>query len=191
MKIFKVIVMMLMLTFTIKSFAKELPGNSLYQINSKWTTQDGKEVELKDFRGKPTILSMVYLTCKYICPTVISEVQSIEEKLGKNKNGVQIVLISFDPERDKPATMKEYAHHRKLDLQRWTLMTNQNESKIRELAVATGFKYQKDEKGEFTHSYMIFALDEDGVVKAQIEGASQDSKTFIEVIQRMNLSVKR
>lgn len=191
MKIFKVIVMMLMLTFTIRSFAKELPGNSLYQINSKWTTQDGKEVELKDFRGKPTILSMVYLTCKYICPTVISEVQSIEEKLGKNKSGVQIVLISFDPERDKPATMKEYARHRKLDLQRWTLMTNQNESKIRELAVATGFKYQKDEKGEFTHSYMIFALDEDGVVKAQIEGSSQDSKAFIEVIQKMNLSVKR
>lgn len=185
MKIFKYMLMVLVLIFTIQAMAKDLTGHSIYQIGSKWITQDGKEVELKDFQGKPTILSMVYLTCKYICPTVISEVQSIEEKLGKNKNDVQIVLVSFDPERDKPATMKEYASHRKLDLQRWTLMTNQNESKIRELAVATGFKYQKDEKGEFTHSYMILALDRDGVVIERLDGANLDHQPMINALNTM------
>lgn len=166
-------------------WAGPLPGDSLYQVGSKWLTQDGTEMELKDLRGKPTILSMVYLSCKYICPAVISEVQSIEKDLGKSKSDVQIVLLSFDPERDTTEVLKSYATDRKLDLLRWKLITNKNESKIREVAVATNFKYMKDEKGEFTHSYMILLLDQEGVIKSRLEGANLDHQPMIEVIKEL------
>ncbi len=163
----------------------DLPGDSLYQIDSKWVTQDGSDIELKNLRGKPTIVSMVYLSCKYICPAVISEVQSIENELGKRKNDIQIVLLSFDPNRDTPDVLKSYAAERKLDLSRWKLITNKNESKIREFAVATNFKYMKDEKGEFTHSYMILLLDQDGVVKSRLDGANLDHKSIIGEIKKL------
>lgn len=178
---------MSVIIFSVPVYAVDLPGDSIYQIGSKWIDQDGKEFELKDLRGKPTILSMVYLSCKYICPTIISEIQAIESKLNKkSRENIQIVLISFDPERDNSTALKSAATDRKLNLSRWRLATNKNESKIRELAVATNFKYMKDEKGEFTHSYMILLLDKDGVIKSRLDGANLDHKPMIQAIEEMS-----
>lgn len=169
------------------AWAGELPGNSLYQLDSKWIDQDGKEFELKDLQGTPTLLSMVYLSCKYICPAVTSEVQTLESELSKKlKKSFKIVLVSFDPERDTPQALKKYADQRKLDLSRWRLVTNKNESKIRELAVATNFKYMKDEKGEFTHSYMILLLDQNGVIQSRLDGANLDHKPMIEKLKALS-----
>lgn len=190
-KVIRYSVVMLVVLFSSLGFASDLPGDSMYHIGSKWITQDGQEFELKNLRGKPTILSMVYLTCKYICPAVISEVQALESELNKkNREQVQIVLVSFDPARDKPESMKMYAQERKLDLNRWKMITHNNESKIRELAVATNFKYQKDEKGEFTHSYMILLLDQDGVIKARLDGANLDHKPMLKAIEE-SLKIKK
>lgn len=167
--------------------ASELPGDSIYQIDSAWVDQDGKEFELKDLQGKPTIVSMVYLSCRYICPAVISEVQALESELSKKvKNSFQIVLVSFDPGRDTPEVLKNYAKDRKLDLSRWRLITNRNESKVRELAVSTNFKYMKDEKGEFTHSYMILLLDHDGVVQSRLDGANLDHKPMVQKLKELS-----
>lgn len=167
--------------------AGELPGDSLYQIDSKWVDQDGKEFELRELRGTPVILSMVYLSCKYICPAVISEVQQLESELNKKlKKSFQIVLVSFDPDRDTPELLKNYAKDRKLDLSKWRFVTNKNESKIRELAVSTNFKYMKDEKGEFTHSYMILLLDQHGVIQSRLDGANLDHKPMIEKIKELS-----
>lgn len=176
---------MLCVLFSSLGFGGDLPGDSIYQIDSKWVDQEGKEFELKDLRGTPTILSMVYLKCKYICPAVISEVQDLESELSKDiKKSFQIVLVSFDPDRDTPESMKKYAtEDRRLDLSRWRLVTNKDESKIRELAVATNFKYQKDDKGEFTHSYMILMLDQNGVIKARLDGANLDHKPMLKAIK--------
>ena len=182
-------VVMLALIGSVK--ADDLPGASIYQIDSEWVDQEGKDFELEDLHGKPTIFSMVYLTCKYICPAVTSEVQALESELNKKtREQIQIVLVSFDPVRDKPEAMKAYAQERKLDLKRWKLITNKKESKIRELAVATNFKYQKDEKGEFTHSYMILMLDQDGVIKARLDGANLDHKPMLKAIEE-SLKIKK
>lgn len=184
MKLFQYFILGIGLVCSTYTHAGELPGNSLYQMNSTWINQDGHEIELASLRGKATILSMVYLSCQYICPTVISEVQNIESKLDqKTKDKIQIVLVSFDPIRDTPPIMKSYAEKRKLNLQRWMFLTNPNESKIRELAVALNFKYQKNANGDFTHSFMIFVLDEDGVIQAHIEGANQDLTPLIKALE--------
>lgn len=183
------IIWMLLSIFLLSNsaMARDLPGNSIYQIDSKWVDQDGKEFQLKDLRGTPTIVSMVYLSCKYICPAVTSEVQTLESELNKKlKKSFRIVLVSFDPERDTFEALKKYASERKLDLSKWKLVTNKNESKIQELAVATNFKYMKDEKGEFTHSYMILLLDQDGVIQSRLDGANLDHKPMIEKIKELS-----
>jgi protein SCO1/2 len=168
--------------------AKEVPGDSLYQIGSLWLRQDEKKIELNELSGKPTILSMVYLSCSFLCPTVISEIQSLESKLDKEtKDQVQIVLVSFDPKKDTPQTMRAYAKKRKLDSKHWIFLTNNNESKIRELAAALNFKYQKIEGGDYTHSFMIVLLNEDGVVMARVDGANQAHAPLIEAIKKLSI----
>ena len=168
--------------------AKDLPGDSLYQIESKWSTQDGREIELKDLQGRPTILAMVYFSCKYVCPVIISSIQNLESKLNKKiQKQTQVVLVSFDPEKDTPDAMAAYAEKAKLDTKRWILMTNKKEDKIRELAASLNFKYEKKGEGDYTHSFMIFVLDKDGVIKAKIDSASQDKAILVDTLNKMPL----
>lgn len=163
-----------------RSVAAELPGDSLYQVGSDWTNQDGEKIQLIGFRGHPLVLSLVYLSCGYTCPTIVSEIDQMLKKIDpKARERTKIVLISFDPVRDTPKAMKAFFKKRKINDSDWSLLTNKDESKIRELAAALNFKYQKTAGGEFTHSFMIATLDSDGVLKARVDAANKDKTALI------------
>jgi protein SCO1/2 len=165
---------------------KKLPGDSIYQMGSKWITSEGKMIELKDFAGKPTILSMVFLSCKYLCPTIISEIQKVESKIDpKIREKIRVVLVSFDPKSDTPQVMKAYAKKRKLDNQHWVFITNKDDSKIRELAAILNFKYKKEKDGDFTHSFMYLFLNEKGEILSRVDSAEQDTKQIVEAINKL------
>ncbi len=167
--------------------AGEFPGDSLYQIKSKWTDQDGKSVTLGDLSGHPVILSLVYLTCGYLCPTVISEVRALEKLLDPATQArVKIVLVSFDPDHDRPATMKRYQKKRALDPSRWIFLTGKNDAQVRELAATLDFKYQKTGKRDFSHSFLVLALDETGRTLARVDKANQPKDELVAA-----LSVRR
>lgn len=169
------------------SFAGELPGDSIYQVSTKWINQDGKQNELSDFRGHPVIFSMVYLSCKYTCPTVVSEIQNIISKLNPTQqSGVRAVLVSFDPKRDTPQEMKKFLAKRNLDPKVWSFLTSKNEAKIRELAATVNFKYKKDDSEEFTHSFLVAVLDENGVLKLKLDGANQNKEPLVSAIQKIS-----
>lgn len=162
--------------------SENISDASIYQIETKWTNQDGKAVELKSFMGRPVVFSMVYLSCHYLCPTVISEIKSIESKLDpKLRKEVQFVLLSFDPENDTAKVMKAYKENRKLGPQ-WTFLTAKKDTEIRELAVLLDFKYQKIEGGDFTHSFMILGLDEKGNMKERLSEANGNKDKFVQAL---------
>ena len=77
----------------------------------KMVRQDGVEVsldkELND--GRPVVLSFVYTSCATICPIVSQEFSLLQERLGKNRERVHLVLISIDPEQDTPQRLRDYA----------------------------------------------------------------------------------
>ena len=181
------VAMTILSVFCGKVRADEISTNSVYNLESKWINQDGLELQLRSYKGHRVIIAMVYLTCKFLCPTIISDVQKIESKLSaKSKEDVRIILVSFDPNRDTTKAMKAYAKKRKLDLKRWSLISQKDESNIRELAAVLGFKYQKQEGGtEYSHSFQITALDKEGVIKAQIDGANKDPGEFVQEIEKM------
>lgn len=162
---------------------KTFPGDSLYQLKTEWKNQDNKTVKLEDFAGHPVLISMVYLTCTFSCPTVISEIQAITAKLPKEiKDQLKVLLVSFDPKRDTPAKMKAYVKKRKLPLDTWTLVTNNLDVRIRELAAALNFKYEKSGE-EFTHSFVIAVLDQSGVIKARVDAVNQDKEEILKALK--------
>lgn len=167
--------------------ASALNSDSVYNLDSKWVNQDGKAVQLKDYRGRPVIIAMVYLTCKFLCPTIISDVQRVEAKLsGKAKERIQVILVSFDPDRDTPEKMRAFGVKRGLDFKHWSLITQKDESNLRELAGVLGFKYQKQEGGtEFSHAFLITVLDSEGLIKASLEGANKDVAPFVAEVEKL------
>lgn len=162
-----------------------LPADSIYQVKSRWLDQFGKQVDLASLAGKPVAISMVYLTCKFSCPTTVAHMKELKSLLPDAlKNEVQFVLISFDGKNDSPAAMKRYAEKNKLAFPTWRFLTSKNDSDVRELASLIDFKYKKIGNGDFEHSFGIVALDAQGRVIGSTIGAAMKEKDLIPLFEK-------
>ena len=74
----------------------------------------GKLYTLADLEGKWTFLFFGYTYCPDICPTTLSLLSSMISKLEQNTGAagdIQVLFVSVDPHRDKPAVIGEYLAH--------------------------------------------------------------------------------
>ena len=51
--------------------------DSVFNINDVWTSSEGKPVQLSQLNGKPTVIAMVYTSCQYVCPMIVSDMQRL------------------------------------------------------------------------------------------------------------------
>ena len=63
---------------------------------------------LRRFLGKVVVLEFGYTTCVDVCPVSLAALADARKKLGPAGADVQVVFISVDPARDKPARLKKY-----------------------------------------------------------------------------------
>jgi protein SCO1/2 len=70
--------------------------------------QDGKPVTDKDLLGRPTAMFFGFTYCPEVCPTTLAAMTQWLEQLGPKADRLNVVFVSVDPERDKPAVLKEY-----------------------------------------------------------------------------------
>jgi protein SCO1/2 len=68
----------------------------------------GKKRTLADFRGKAVVVFFGYTQCPDVCPTTLSTLAETMKLLGPDADRVQVIFITIDPERDKPALLAEY-----------------------------------------------------------------------------------
>lgn len=163
----------------------DLPNDSIYQVKSVWVDQFGKKVELSSLAGKPVVISMVYLTCTFSCPTTVVHMKALEKILPENlKNDVQFVLVSFDGKNDTPAKMKKYAEKQGLAFPKWRFLTSKNEQDVRELSSLIDFKYKKIGNGDFEHSFGIVALDSHGRVLGSTIGTAMAEKDLVPLLEK-------
>lgn len=160
-----------------------LSSESIYQLTDTFQTQDYKNITLSSFKGKPTVIAMIFTHCKYACPRLTGDIKNIESKL-KDKNGkVNFVLVSFDADRDLPDTLKKYANSMGLD-ENWTLLHG-DESTVRTLSVLLNVQFAKDAEGNFSHSNIISVLDKNGALAFQKEGLGADPEETINMIKQI------
>src|SRR2546423_13246321 len=58
-----------------------LPGKSIYQLDSTWTTDAGQPFKLATLRGRPQIVAMFFTSCENACPITVSDMKRIESAL--------------------------------------------------------------------------------------------------------------
>lgn len=157
-------------------------GESIFNLTSKWNTEEGKEVQLKDLKGKVLVMVMIYTTCKVACPRLVADMQNIEKQIPKDKKGdVQYILVSIDPTHDTPKMLKEFAIKNYMDGEEWTFLQG-NEETVREFANVLSVKYKEIAPMDFSHSNIISVFNHDGVLIHQQEGLGVDNKETIETI---------
>lgn len=159
--------------------------NSIYQVESKWKTQSGKQFDLAELKGSKVVLSMIFANCTYACPVIVNDMKRVENKLStKEKKDTKFILVSIDPERDTPEALTLFAKRYNLDLKQWTLLTG-NKEDIRELAALFGFRYVKDDQGNYSHSNLINVLDKNGEIAYQHEGLNKDIDDIINKLESL------
>ena len=166
-----------------------LTDKSLYQLESTWTSDVGKDVKLGVLRGRPQIVAMFFTTCEYACPIIVENMKAIEKAMPENLRGqVDFLLVSFDVERDTVEALKDYRAKKELATTHWTLLRGK-EDDVRELAALLGINYQRDAKGRFSHSNVISVLNAEGELVFQQTGLNKGAKETVAAIEKM-LSVE-
>jgi protein SCO1/2 len=74
------------------------------------TDQDGRPYTLSAHRGHAIALFFGYAHCPDVCPTTLAALARAKRKLGPDGDAFDVVLVTVDPKRDDPATLKRYVH---------------------------------------------------------------------------------
>lgn len=155
---------------------------SLFDLSSSWTTQDKASVQLKDFKQKVIVLAMIFTHCQSACPRIVADIQAIEQQIpASEKDNVQYVLVSMDPERDNPERLTEFAKEHQLDTKHWTLLTG-TESDVLEIAGALNVRAIKLQDGSFDHSNIINIINNKGNIVYQQIGLAVNPTASVEKI---------
>ena len=160
----------------------EIPAESIFNLTSKWKTQDNKTIELADLKGEVLVMVMIYTTCKAACPRLVADMRSIHEKVGDNT--VKYVLISIDPENDTPERLKEFAIENQMDNDQWVFLQGSVDD-VREFSNVLAVKYKQISPIDFSHSNIISVFDKSGVLHHQQEGLGVDNDATVTKIKEL------
>ena len=159
-----------------KSEDKPVSDLSIYNLPSKWTNQNGQNLEMKDLKGKVLVMVMIYTSCKAACPRLVADIRNIESRLSeKIKPDVKFLLVSIDPEVDTPARLKEFAIANKMDGGQWEFLRSTEEN-TREFAAVLAVNYKKIAPLDFSHSNIISVFNAEGELTFQQEGLGVNSE---------------
>lgn len=133
-------------------------------IDFTLTAHNDDNVHLSDLRDQIVLLYFGYTYCPDVCPTTLASLaQALDELKQEEKEQIQVVMVSVDPERDTPKTLEEYLTHFDPSF----LGLTGTEQELATAAESFGIFYQKGpgsvESGYLVdHTATVSVLDKDG-----------------------------
>jgi len=135
--------------------------------------RDISAFELVDHRGEPftnaslhgvwSFLFFGYTHCPDVCPTTLSVLNSVAQRLGDNAHDVRFVFISVDPERDTPGQLARFVSYFNGDFVGVTGEPEEIERLTRQLGVLYMRVASTDDPGSYLmdHTAGVFLVDPD------------------------------
>jgi len=185
---------LLLLSFSIAAFAHthqtdehaaEHQSDSIFNITDTWTTSDDKPFHLAELNGSPTVIAMIYTSCKDVCPFIVEDMKKIERQLSASQaEKVRFAVFTLDSDRDTTKKLRDYARAHGIDSSRW-IVARSSPDAVRRLAAAIGMEYKKTKSGGFEHSKLISILDKNGIIKYQQSDIGVNGEDAVLAINRL------
>jgi protein SCO1/2 len=162
------------------------PDRSIYQLESRWTSDVGREIRLGVLAGDPQVVALVFTSCEFACPIIVNDMKRLAAALPTEvRDRTGFVLVSFDPERDTPERLREFRHKMNLPTRGWTLLRGAPDD-VRELAALLGVNYRKDARGQYAHSNLLTLLNAQGEVVFQQPGLNLPPEEMVARIRQLH-----
>lgn len=168
---------------------------------------DGRAKRLSQFtRQRITLLGFIYTTCvdPEGCPLAYRVFDALKQKVTSAhalRGRVQFVTLSFDPARDTPDVMKQYAGSRVRDDGnglRWYFLTTRSARELMPLIDGFGqdIRYVIDHSSgkprrELSHVLKVFLIDDAGFVREIYTSTFLHPQTVLNDIQTLIMERRR
>ena len=131
------------------------------------TNENGEPVTTDTFHGQPFVVTFIFTRCPIpnFCPLMNKNFAQLQEAIRTGSGALaktRLLSISFDPEFDTPAVLKEAAKAEEADPAIWTFATGEK-PQIEQLTRSFAVNVQP-ESGTLSHSLATALIDGNGRV---------------------------
>lgn len=145
-----------------------------------------------DVRGKIVLIGYVYTHCPDICPVITYNMKDIQEEFA-GSDDFMLISISFDPKRDTPDVLSDYAANYRLDQQNWQLLTGTPQSvesvlkrlNIGTLKSPTRFTESGTPVYFIDHTDRVTLIDEKGQIRRNYSGSELNKEEVVNDIRML------
>ena len=148
--------------------------------------QDGKPVDQSILKGKWTAVFFGYTFCPDVCPTTLQTLGAATSQLGARGKDFQVVFVTVDPDRDKPAVLRSYLSSAAFP--RGTIGLSGTPDQIASVTKAYGVFYQKEGTGAgyaVDHSSAIYLMNPKGQFDSVIAYGLTPDETRDQIVKAM------
>jgi protein SCO1 len=141
------------------------PGDAV--PDAPFVTEDGRRVRFRMFAGAPIVMTFVYTRCPLptFCPLMDRHFAEMQAPLAADPSlaRVHLVTVTFDPEYDTPAVLKQHAESLHADPKRWTFLTGSRDD-IDRFAARFGLVVSRapNDPRDITHNLRTVVIDSHG-----------------------------
>lgn len=138
---------------------------------------------------KVRLVEFMFTNCPDVCPITTMKMTQLQEDLkeeGIFGEDVEFVTITFDPERDTPDVLREYAEAHQMDRDGWVLLRDSKEKTL-ELTNALNFLVTEPaENGNIIHATKTYLVDGDNRIQEEFGmGNTFDQEAVLQHIMKL------
>ena len=131
--------------------------------------QEGREITLDAFRGRPVLVGFAFAHCPTVCPMIVSDMLDAQRTLADESPVV--LIVTLDPWRDTPARLPAMA-------QQWGLpagahvLSGATATVERTLNAWRVPRVRNEKTGDIVHPTIVYVLDGNGRIGYAVSGGA-------------------
>ncbi|WP_291859234.1 SCO family protein [Bradyrhizobium sp.] len=144
---------------------------------------NGASLALRDYRGKPLVISLVYTACSSVCPPTTQHVIDAVNEAGRmiGLDRFNVLTVGFDARNDTPARLTQFASTHGIKSPNWRV-ASADPATIEALLGDLGFSYRAV-AGGFDHLTQTTIIDGEGRIYRHVYGENFPLPMFMEPLK--------
>lgn len=153
-----------------------------------YINQDSVMIKSEEIKDRIWITDFFFTHCPTICPPMTSQMKRLSENTADLSDNVYFLSFSIDPDRDKPARLRQYITDHEIKAKNWYFFTGDEEAThLLAKEFFNGAERNEDIEGGFGHTSYFALVDTEGLVRGIYDGTNVDQVDKLEKDLRLLL----